>query len=113
MSLAYELGPPQTADYREAEAIIFKWQADLMLAMTIVLVALLWTLPGSHPPGRLPKYNPERRSTFSIADSEHVCLRASAALHIRRVIEIGRWIDKAAINTAPRKNDQDWLDACL
>ena len=33
-----ELGPPHSADYREAEAIILKWQADLMPATTMVLV---------------------------------------------------------------------------
>jgi predicted RNase H-like nuclease len=187
-----ELGPPHSADYREAEAIILKWQADLMPATTMVLVdqptivtecdgqrpvedivgalvgrrgggmqpantskaktfgteapvwsflnrfggpadpfktvgntwvfetypvlamiALLWTLPGPRPSGRLPKYNPARRSTFSITDWEHVCVRASDALRDYRVSEVGRWIDRAAINPAPSKNDQDRLDACL
>jgi predicted RNase H-like nuclease len=187
-----ELGLPFTADYREAEAIILTWQAELMPATTMVLVdqptivtkcygqrpvedivgalvsrrgggmqpantskakmfgteapvwsflnrfggpadpfktvgntwvfetypvlamiALLWTLPGPRPSGRLPKYNPERRSTFSITDWKHVCLRASGALRDCRVNEVGRWIDRVAINPAPRKNDQDRLDACL
>jgi predicted RNase H-like nuclease len=79
----------------------------------LMMIALLWTLPDTRPAGRLPKYNPDRRSTFSISDWEHVCMRASSALRQHGLVEIVRWIDSAARKAAPRKHDQDGLDACL
>jgi predicted RNase H-like nuclease len=79
----------------------------------LAMIALLWTLPDTRPRGRLPKYNPERRTTFSILDWQHVCRQASGAFRERGLIEIVRWIDNAAIKTSPRKSDQDGLDACV
>jgi predicted RNase H-like nuclease len=186
-----DLGVPQIVDYREAEGVILKWQAELVPTVTIVLldqptivrnatgqrpvenivgspvsrrhggmqpantarqdmfgqeapvwrflarfggpadllepvsetlvfetypvltiIALGWTLPGSRAAGRLPKYNPERKSTFSTLDWRYVCGRASDAFRERGLRDIVRWIE-AAQNTSPRKPDQDGLDACL
>jgi predicted RNase H-like nuclease len=78
----------------------------------LAMIALLWTLPDSRPAGRLPKYNPKNK-TFSKADWQHVCGRASSAFCERGLVEIVRWIDDAARKTSPRKSDQDGLDACL
>jgi predicted RNase H-like nuclease len=79
----------------------------------LAMIALGWTLPDSRAAGRLPKYNPERRKTFSTLDWRHVCRRASDAFRERGLVGIARWIDSAARNTSPRKRDQDGLDACI
>ena len=79
----------------------------------LAMIALLWTLPDSRPAGRLPKYNPERKKTFSISDWQHVCGLASTAFHERGLMEIAQWLDVAARNASPRKSDQDGLDARL
>ena len=70
-------------------------------------------LPDTRATGRLPKYNPERRSTFSIEDWRHVCCLASCALHECALTATIQWIDEAGQLPAPRKSDQDKLDACL
>lgn len=75
------------------------------------MIALGWTLPDPRPAGRLPKYNPERR-TFSNSDWRHVCRLACAAVSERGLPRLVRWL-AAAGSTAPRKSDQDSLDACL
>jgi predicted RNase H-like nuclease len=187
-----ELGPPQVADYAQAEAAILKWQVNETPTATIVLIdqptivknatgqrpvenlvgspvslrhggmqpastartgmfcpqapvwkfltrfggaadplaavagtrvletypvlamiALDWMLPDARDNGRLPKYNPQRRSTFSISDWQHVCNSASRALHQRGLVVIGRWLDGVARKPSPSKSDQDGLDACL
>jgi predicted RNase H-like nuclease len=79
----------------------------------LAMIALLWTLPDSRATGRLPKYNPKRKRTFSSSDWQHVCGLASGAFRERRLMEIVRWIDDAARKSPSRKSDQDGLDACL
>jgi len=54
----------------------------------LALIALDWLLPDSRASGRLPKYNPDRRSTFSIADWQHVCRLAE-----RRVFRLSDHTD--------------------
>lgn len=78
----------------------------------LVMIALGWTLSDSRPTGRLPKFNPGRR-TFSIADWRHVCHLVRSAVSARGLAGLVRWLDAAAANTAPRKSDQDGLDACI
>jgi predicted RNase H-like nuclease len=186
------LGAPQIVDYREAEVVILKWQAEQIPTATIVLldqptivknasgqrpvenivgspvslryggmqpantareemfgkeapvwpfltrfggladplepvadtrvfetfpvlamIALGWVLPDSRAAGRLPKYNPERKKTFSISDWRYVCGLASGAFRDCGLMDIVRWINDAAQNTSPRKSHQDGLDACL
>jgi predicted RNase H-like nuclease len=79
----------------------------------LTMIALGWMLPDSRAAGRLPKYNPARRKTYSNADWRHVCGLTSCALRERGLLEVARWIDDVALNTPPRKSDQDRLDACL
>ena len=186
------LGSPQVVDYREAEVVILKWQAEQVPTATIVLldqptivrnaagqrpvenivgssvslryggmqpantareemfgkeapvwpfltrfggpadplepiadtrvfetypvltmIALGWMLPDSRPAGRLPKYNPDRKKTFSTPDWQYVCGLAYGAFRERGLMEIAGWIATAAQKTSPRKSDQDGLDACL
>ena len=79
----------------------------------LAMIALDWALPDSRATGRLPKYNPERRKTFSRVDWRYVCQRTSGALHERGLPGIVQWLDGAVRIDAPRKSDQDGLDACL
>jgi len=79
----------------------------------LTMIALGWTLPDKRPAGRLPRYNPERRKTFSIFDWQHVCGEASSAFRERELLGVARWLDDAARSTPPRKSDQDGLDACI
>lgn len=79
----------------------------------LAMIALGWILSDSRAAGRLPKYNPERRKTFSIEDWRFVCRLASDAFRDCGLIDIVRWINDAAQKSSPRKGDQDCLDACL
>jgi predicted RNase H-like nuclease len=79
----------------------------------LAMMALGWMLPDSRAAGRLPKYNPERKRTFSISDWRYVCGLASGAFNDRGLSDIVQWINQAARNPSPRKSDQDGLDACL
>jgi predicted RNase H-like nuclease len=78
----------------------------------LTIIALGWTLPDSRPAGRLPKYNPVRRKTFSSFAWQYVCGSTSDAFRERRLMRIVQWID-AAPKISPRKYDQDMIDACL
>lgn len=83
----------------------------------LAMIALGWTLPDmspqSRPAGRLPKYNPDRRKTFSLPDWRYVCGRASDEFKDRELKGIVQWINNAGELSKPRKEDQDRLDACL
>lgn len=79
----------------------------------LAMIALEWMLPDARPAGRLPKYNPDRRSTFSVDDWKHVCDLASDAYSRRGLLEIVHWLNGAAAIARPHKRDQDALDACL
>lgn len=77
------------------------------------IISLGWTLPDARPTGRLPKYNPQRKKTFSMSDWKHVRSRASDAFDECGLDEISQWLDRAAHIETPRKCNQDSLDACL
>jgi len=79
----------------------------------LAMVALDWLLEDSRVNGRLPKYNPARPKTFSVEDWRHVCARALQEFARRGLTTVATWIDDARRNAAPRKADQDQLDACL
>ena len=79
----------------------------------LAMISLLWTLPCSRSAGRLPKYNPKVKKTFSISDWQHVCKHTSDEFRERGLTEIVRWIDDAARKDSPRKSDQDGVDACV
>lgn len=76
------------------------------------IVALGWVLPDCRAAGRLPKYNPEKR-TFAISDWRHVCSLTARAFDARGLKEIAGWLDGQTQSMLPRKRDQDGLDACL
>lgn len=79
----------------------------------LALAALGWLQSDERETGRLPKYNPERRRTFSLEDWKFVCERLASALDACGLSQAGAWADLASRISAPRKRDQDALDACL
>lgn len=79
----------------------------------LAMIALGWTLRDSRPGGRLPKYNPQRKKSFSISDWRHVCQLASSEFRKRGLSGVAEWLDGAARSSAPRKSDQDGVDACV
>jgi len=79
----------------------------------LAIIALGWTLLDSRSAGRLPKYNPSRKETFSLSDWQHVCSKACAEFRNRCLSHLAHWLEAAAANSAPRKSDQDRLDALL
>ena len=79
----------------------------------LTMITLGWTLPDSRPTGRLPKYNPTRKKTFSISDWQHVCQLASSEFGECGLPEVAEWLDRATHSNMPRKIDQDGLDACV
>ena len=78
----------------------------------LIMIALGWTQTDARATGRLPKYNPTRK-TFSIADWRYVCRLAADEFRERELSRIAVWLDKAAEVEKPRKSDQDGLDACI
>jgi predicted RNase H-like nuclease len=79
----------------------------------LAMIALGWLLPDSRATGRLPKYNPGRKKTFSIADWQYVCALAADSFRKSRISGIAVWLDNMANKPIPGKSDQDGLDACL
>jgi predicted RNase H-like nuclease len=80
----------------------------------LAIISLGWTLPDSQrPAGRLPKYNPERRKTFLMADWVHVCRAVAVRLLGEGMTELAAWIETVAHNSKPTKSDQDRVDACI
>ncbi len=63
--------------------------------------------------GASPEYTPQRRRTFSPDDWRHISNLVSAEFSSRGLKDTSRWLDEAAAKHAPRKSDQDCLDACL
>jgi predicted RNase H-like nuclease len=80
----------------------------------LAIIAVGWALQDEErPAGRLPKYNPERRKTFAIADWAHVCRTTSTKLAAEGAPELAAWAETAATKVKPMKSDQDQLDACV
>lgn len=79
----------------------------------LALIALGWILPEERKGGRLPKYNPSRRKTFSLADWQYLSGRLAAACHDAGLSDASAWVTRAGTKPAPTKEDQDGVDACL
>lgn len=79
----------------------------------LAMIALDWMLRDPRPGGRLPKYNPKRKRTFTISDWRHVCEKSSDAFRNCGLMDIVQWLNSAAHEPLPKKCDQDCLDACL
>lgn len=97
------------ADPRHSTAEIRVVETYPVLAM----IALRWMLPDTRLKGRLPKYNPDRRNTYSAADWRHVCTLLADEFRQRSLLELACWLDSAKINPKPRKREQDGVDACV
>jgi predicted RNase H-like nuclease len=80
----------------------------------LTIIARGWILPDERRlSGRLPKYNPVRRSTFRKDDWAYLCGKLSGFFRDCGVVTIADWIDSIQSINMPRKADQDCLDACL
>lgn len=79
----------------------------------LTMIALGWLRADRRPAGRLPKYNPERRSTFSLDDWQFVCGKLAEEFRRRSMPSLLAWTNEAASKAKPRKVDQDKLDACI
>ena len=79
----------------------------------LALIALGWVREDSRSNGRLPKYNPERRKTFSIHDWQYVCHSAAVFFRAIGLSDTAAWIAGIGCKEKSNKSDQDRLDACL
>jgi predicted RNase H-like nuclease len=80
----------------------------------LTIIAHDWILSDDRrPTGRLPKYNPIRRSTFRIDDWAYLCGKLAELFKECGVAAIADWIESIRFLETPRKSDQDRLDACL
>jgi predicted RNase H-like nuclease len=79
----------------------------------LALIALKWLRNGGGLFGALPKYNPQRRKTFTLSDWRFVCECALSFFASHSIPSLTAWLTEAAQKTDPKKNDQDCLDACL
>jgi len=52
----------------------------------LVMIGLNWMMPDSRYTGRLPKYNPNRKKTFSISDWRYVCGQAAEFFRRRNIM---------------------------
>ena len=79
----------------------------------MAFIALGWMRSDKRISGRLPKYNPERRKTFSIDDWRYVCKRLSDQIAARHLSGLHVWLKELEIKQFPCKADQDRIDACI
>ena len=80
----------------------------------LTMIALGWTLPDSAlPTGRLPKYNPANKKTFSVEDWRHVCQKLKSKFETRGLLALSRILAEHAKKQSPLKADQDCVDSCI
>lgn len=60
----------------------------------LTLIALDCVLPDARPTGRLPKYNPARKKSFSPSDWQHVCQWTSLQYQECGLVGLVRWLDE-------------------
>ena len=63
--------------------------------------------------GRLPKYNPANRRTFSLEDWRQLCELVGGLGGALGIAGVEAWCQEAASLNLPRKQDQDKLDAVI
>ncbi len=80
----------------------------------LTIIARGWIIGDPHRiTGRLPKYNPARKRTFSSSDWEFLCGKLLETFEGYGLAIIADWIKSIRFLASPRKGDQDRLDACL
>lgn len=62
---------------------------------------------------RMPKYNPDRRNTFSIDDWKDLCAEIGSLFSQLGIQAGSAWCARASSLTSPNKADQDNLDALI
>jgi predicted RNase H-like nuclease len=82
----------------------------------LTLIALKWLLVDDHKfsrkTGKLPKYNPDRK-TFTLSDWKFVCDKTAEAINEFGLQELVKWLKGASVENKVTKQLQDGLDACL
>ncbi len=80
----------------------------------LVIIALGWLLPDdSRSTGRLPKYNPDRRKTFSESDWKYLCCKVRKQLQEFGLHDLSDWVASVTNTVNLGKHTQDNLDACI
>ena len=83
----------------------------------LTLIVLDWLFEDDHEnpreTGRLPKYNPKIRKTFSDDDWKFVCDKTAEAINEFGLTELVDWLKEAKVKDKVTKQLQDGLDACL
>lgn len=79
----------------------------------LTMISLDWMREDPRVTGRLPKYNPERKKTFTLACWRHVCERLVAELRNFGLPTLSRWLEAMAEFEKPDKSDQDCVDSCV
>lgn len=79
----------------------------------LAIIALGWIVEDESTNGRLPKYNPKRKKTFSAADWHMLCTRAAEEFTSLGLAHMEQWLLELSSRRLPNKSDQDCLDACL
>jgi predicted RNase H-like nuclease len=78
------------------------------------MIALDWMLPDDdRHTGRLPKYNPQRKKTFSLDDWKHVCQKVITDFAQFGLPNLSSWVTEVSEKKSPGKADQDQLDSCI
>ena len=88
-------------------------RADAGLFVMEVFPAMALATLGFFGPRAAPRYNPERRKTFRPEDWPRVAEAAAAEADALACPDLAAWCRAAARNRAPRKADQDRLDAAI
>ena len=82
---------------------------------SLALISLDWIHPPCKIKDQLPKYNPANKN-FCVCDWQYVCGHLSMILRHHGLTHIPAWIDSQsikAVNSKPKKFEQDRLDACI
>lgn len=79
----------------------------------LAMIALGWTLPDERPKGRLPKYNPQRKGTYSQFDWLHVLRKTTSFYREHSLDAMVQNLQAWPQDRRPRKQDQDSLDALI
>jgi predicted RNase H-like nuclease len=76
----------------------------------LAIIAFGWLQDDARPTGRLPKYNPGRKSMNNL-DWNFLCGKIADKLSLSGLNKLAEWVQSERNN--PKKADQDGVDACI
>ncbi|MCO8122619.1 MAG: DUF429 domain-containing protein [Rubripirellula sp.] len=100
-------GPASPFKKPQGETVVFETYPVLYI------IANNWLLDDKRGTGRLPKYNPARKKTFSVSDWMFICSKAADLADDLKLDEISLWLKEAMKLASPNKAWQDKLDAAI